>query len=402
MTRLTSSRTILCTWEMGSDLGHIARLSSLTKALEIEGYHVILALKDLSRCYPFFKDTNAQIIQAPNWLLKLKMQRPIACLADTLLLSGYVNPEALLMLTKAWQTIVQLVKPDLIIFNYSPTALLSLRDETRIKKIIVGTGFSEPEAGYPIADWRYHKVDDNLIAEQERVTLHPINTVLKQLNKTALKKLSDLWQVNKVILHELPPFDPYHEIRTNAVYCLSQDSTNNHMPVVFPETGKKKIIAYLKPSYAKFEQLLKALAHSDADVFVACPVGPENLLKSCESDHFKYSTSLVNLAEGLERSDLFVGHGNITTVHEALYAEIPTLVFPQQQEQLLTGKKLQKLGAGMMIIDFESSHDLARYINKVLYDVELRGRVKSIKQKYHVINQSVASVVKESISQLLS
>lgn len=401
MTRSKKGRTILCTWEMGGELGHLARLALLTKALESDGHRVVLALKDLSRCHPFFKETKAQILQAPNWRLKLKMQRPIACQADALLLSGYIDADALFMLTKAWEAIVQLVKPDIIIFEYSPTAQLALRDETEIKKIIIGMGFSAPEARYPIADWRYPSVNDNLVEEQERVALNPINIVLKKLNKSPLKKLSELWQVDKLILNEFPPFDLYHKLRSNTIYCTAQNSSNTQKPIVFPDTGRKKIIAYLKPAYPGIEQLIKALALTNADVFVVCLMGPEKILKSCESDHFKYSTEPVNLTEGFGQADLFIGHGNGGTVTEALRAGIPTIACPLQQEQLLIGKTLQEHMVGRLILGFDDTETLAKQINSALDDKELHSHAKGFTQKYKGNQHTVASAVKECIEELL-
>jgi hypothetical protein len=386
---------------MGSDLGHISRLSNITKTLESEGHNVVVALKDLSRAYPFFKETNAQLLQAPVWLLKLKMQRPIACQADTLLLSGYVDIEALLMLTKAWSEIVNLVNPDAVIFDYSPTALLALRDDTR-PKIITGTGFATPEAGHPIADWRHYDANDNLVAEQERVALHQINSVLKLLNKTPLQKLSELWRADRVILNNPPLFDPYYEVRANTVYCLKETTSNTHPSVTFPNTGRKKIIAYLKPKHTKLDLILHALRLSNADVFVACPRGPENILKGYECDTLKYSTKPINLAEGFENANLFIGHGNANSVKEALAAETPIIVIPLQQEQLLIGKKLQELGAGTMILNFESADALSKSINNALSNAKLSDYVKSIKKTFDKYNQTVGSAIKNCVNELIA
>jgi UDP:flavonoid glycosyltransferase YjiC (YdhE family) len=399
MTKSKSGRTILCTWEMGGELGHLAQLALLTKALESDGHRVVLALKDLSRCYPFFKETEAQILQAPNWLLQLKMQRPIACQADALLLSGYVDADALFMLTKAWKSIVQLVKPDVVIFDYSPTAQLALHDETGIRKIIQGTGFSVPEAGYPIADWRYQIVSDNLVEEQERVALNPINMVLKKLNKPVLEKLSDLWKVDQMILCEYPPFDLYHKSRTNTEYCIKKDSSNNQEPIVFPDTGRKKIIAYFKPAHPGIEQLIKALALTNADVFVVCLMGPEKVLKSCESDHFKYSTTPVNLTQGFTQADLFIGHGNSNTVTEALGAGIPVIAFPLQQEQLLIAKTLQEFKVGLLMLDFDDIEMLAKQINTALDDKALLNHAKGFSQKFKQHKHSVVSAVRKCMKE---
>jgi hypothetical protein len=401
MTKSPSGRTILCTWEMGSDLGHISRLGAITRALEDKGYNVVLALKDLSRAYPFFKDTQAKLLQAPTWLLKLNMQRPVACQADVLLLSGYVDAEALLMLSKAWQSIVDLVQPDVVVFDYAPTALLALRDDNR-GKVIVGTGFAEPVPGHPIADWRHYDTNDDLVAKQEQVALHPINIVLKQLNKKPLQQLSELWQVDKVILNEFHQFDPYHGLRTNAIYCNHQTVATASFPTVeFPDTGRKKIIAYLKPAHAKFELLLQALAFSDADVFVVCPRAPEQMLKRYESEHLRYSTGLVNLVQGLEQADLFLGHGNAGSVKEALIAETPNIVVPLHQEQLLIGLKLQQFGAGQLVVDFDDAAAFGDIINSALNNADLYNRSKDIAQLLNANELEMTDAVTTTINQLL-
>src|SRR5690606_15930682 len=153
MSMQKSVRTILCTWELGGELGHISNLSAVARVLETEGYRVVVALRDLSRAYPFFFDTKVTLLQAPVWLPMMKMQRPIACLADTLLLSGYLETDPLHCLVIAWQALVKQVKPDLVIFDYSPTAMLAMLDQT-FPKMLVGSGFADPVPGHPIADWR--------------------------------------------------------------------------------------------------------------------------------------------------------------------------------------------------------------------------------------------------------
>jgi hypothetical protein len=399
MAKSKTGRTILCTWEMGGDLGHISRLSSITKRLEREGYNVVLALKDLSRAYPFFKDTQAKIVQAPNWLLKLQMQRPIVCQADVLLLSGYIDIEILLMFTKAWQSIIDLVKPDIFLFDYSPTAQLTLRDDKR-PKIVTGTGFAEPEAGQPLADWRHYDAKDNLVVEQERVVLHAINNLLKRQNKSPLQTLSDLWRVNKTILTNYHFFDPYHEVRSNAEYCLKQTGINTYPSVKLPNFKKNKIVAYLKPNHPKFELILKALKLSDSDVFVVCPNCPEKVLKLYESNSYKYSTSLVNLPELLLQSDLFLGHGNSGSVKEAIYTKTPIIVLPIHQEQLLIGKKLEELGIGRMKIDFDNEEVLLDVIKRTLNNQNIAEEMDNIKKQLKGKNQTVEDVVRDAVVDL--
>lgn len=76
MVTTNTKKKVLCVWEMGADLGHISRMSDIVRALEQQNYKVTVALEDLSRAYDFFHDTNATLLQAPFWPLKITMQRP--------------------------------------------------------------------------------------------------------------------------------------------------------------------------------------------------------------------------------------------------------------------------------------------------------------------------------------
>lgn len=89
---MTTPKHVLCTWEIGGELGHLTRLANITRELEQRNYKVTLALKDLSRATPVFAGTQASLVQAPVWLPKIKLNRPISCMADTLLLLGYLEP----------------------------------------------------------------------------------------------------------------------------------------------------------------------------------------------------------------------------------------------------------------------------------------------------------------------
>lgn len=54
-------------------------------------------------------------------------------------------------------------------------------------------------------------------------------------------------------------------------------------------------------------------------------------------------------AEVLRRAALFVTHGGLGSVHDGLYCGVPLLVVPQQEEQLLTARRVVELGAGLLL-----------------------------------------------------
>jgi MGT family glycosyltransferase len=53
--------------------------------------------------------------------------------------------------------------------------------------------------------------------------------------------------------------------------------------------------------------------------------------------------------EVLKHASLFVSHGGMNSVHDALYLGVPLLVVPQQTEQTLTAMRVVELGAGLML-----------------------------------------------------
>lgn len=401
MTKQKSGKTILCAWEIGGELGHISRFSAIVKTLELDGHHLVLVLKDLSRAYPFFSDTQAKLLQAPIWLPKITMQRPIACLADTLLCMGYLEADPLDCLLQAWESIIELVKPDLVIFDYAPTAMLALHHNS-LPKIMVGSGFADPVAGDPIVDWRPYPQDDQLIARQELRVLEQINILLRRRGRNELTHLTELFAVDRVVISTFPELDLYGEKRKNADYCVGPTSKLVDSPVGFISEERPRILAYLKPGYPHIEMLISALARCKASVFIACPKASPQLFTPYVSDRFQFSTELVDLQSAMSSVDLFVGHGNASSCKESLIAGNPMVVLPIQLEQLLTGKKIQEAGFGVLIEKISGVDDMIRIFNSLLDNSEpYREEIKKLLSR-HPERLQVADAVKLAVDRFFS
>lgn len=57
----------------------------------------------------------------------------------------------------------------------------------------------------------------------------------------------------------------------------------------------------------------------------------------------------VPQSEILKRVDLYITHGGVNSVHQALYHGVPLLFFPQQVEQALVAARIAELGAGRFV-----------------------------------------------------
>lgn len=70
--------------------------------------------------------------------------------------------------------------------------------------------------------------------------------------------------------------------------------------------------------------------------------------------------STVPQLEILRRAALFITHGGMNSVSEGLVANVPLLLVPQAADQFLIARRIQRLGAGMMLAHGRLSADRLR------------------------------------------
>ena len=72
--------------------------------------------------------------------------------------------------------------------------------------------------------------------------------------------------------------------------------------------------------------------------------------------------------EVLARAALFITHGGVNSVNEALYTGTPMLVVPQGADQLLVAFRIAELGAGLSIRTEDVSVEVVRALAQRLLD----------------------------------
>jgi MGT family glycosyltransferase len=80
--------------------------------------------------------------------------------------------------------------------------------------------------------------------------------------------------------------------------------------------------------------------------------------------------------ELLQKVDLFITHGGMNSINEALYHGVPLVVVPQQIEQALNGRQVARQGAGVVLGDEApfgkvETEDLRRAVDGALVDGSL-------------------------------
>ena len=370
------AKTALLTWEMGGGLGHLACLKSIAGIMSNKGFKVHVALKDLSRAHLFFSPGSDVVVhQAPVWLPKLKMQRPIGSLADLLLTKGYLEPAALATLVQSWRTLFDLAKPDLLVSNYSPTAMLASVG-CSFPRMVVGTGFSEPVAGQPLQPWRLEPEQKSIAERQEQELFKLVRQAVPETEQ--LQRYSDIYQCRNTFIYSPPALDAYAETRHNAVYGLLPD--DGLLPKVeWPQNRKPNILLYLKTTFAPIEAVLKELERLSANVLLVCPgQQSERLLQM----HPRCSviSRLVDMAHSMASADLFIGHGALGTTSQALMMGVPVIALPLQLENELIGKALARHGVGFIPAN-NTKEPFAALVARTLEDREIKQRCVSFSEQ---------------------
>ena len=168
---------VLFAWELGAGLGHIMQFAPLANGLAALGHRVFAALRELRSAVGTL-DPAVQLLAAPFRNGLPPTPRATRNFADLLQDVTFESERMLGGHVAAWRTIYGLVKPDLIVFDHSPTALLAARG-MNVRKLVIGVGFLVPPdlCPFPALTPRAQTVGDDIAATEEQV-LERANRVL--------------------------------------------------------------------------------------------------------------------------------------------------------------------------------------------------------------------------------
>ena len=218
MTRRRIAR-VLIAWELGSGYGHIVPLRPLAEKLAELGHQVIIATKDVAQTYQVLQELPVRLLQAPiSSCAHGHTIRPAMSFAHILHNVGFDDPSRLTAVAGSWRMLFDLVRPDLIIFEHSPTALLAARAGSA-ERVVIGTGFTLPPDDRPLPNLRrWRRVNaDQLLADESRV-LETMNHALRQLGGERLDHITSLYyEADRTMLLTFKELDHYPS-RPNTTY----------------------------------------------------------------------------------------------------------------------------------------------------------------------------------------
>jgi len=337
---------VLLTWELGGGLGHLVNLKPFAQRLSERGHHVYAALKDVTRADRVLADAKVSFLQAPILTRRLPdhVQRPHT-FSQILHHSGFGQRETLGKLTEAWKHIYDYVRPDLIVFDHSPTALLASR-AFEVARSLIGTGFFAPTPVYPLPNLRCHlPVDPAILQQYEDRVLDHANALLDQWDRPPLKQISDLYhRVDKNFLATFRELDHYPGRRDGRYVGAWPLGVGE--PPRWPSGSGPRIYAYLKP-FPALPHLLQTLAELQHPTLIYVDGVQADVLDSHASKNIRFQQQPLELQRVGEQCDLAILNGNHGTTVAMLLAGKPTLQIPLHLEQAVFVGAVERLGAGL-------------------------------------------------------
>jgi hypothetical protein len=338
--------TILLTWELGAGLAHFVNLLPLARGLREHGHRVFAALKDLSQAERVFAGLGLSYFQAPISIHPCANPiDPPRTFPHILHNQGFGELGGLRAMADAWRNIYEAVRPDLVIFDHSPMALLAARS-CGAKRALVGAGFFCPPDEYPMRDLRpWLPSDPARLARDEDLVLAHANAILAAWGQEPLARLSQLYyQVDENFLITFPELDHYPG-RQGARYWGIWPNVGSKKPD-WPGGQDQRVFAYLKP-FRGLPFLLEQLSQLRYPTLVYGDRIDRSLRQRFQSGTMRWEDEPLDLREVGRTCDLAILNGNYGTTVAMLLAGKPLLEVPLTLEQDMVSAIVNRLGAGL-------------------------------------------------------
>jgi UDP:flavonoid glycosyltransferase YjiC (YdhE family) len=372
-------KRILFAWELGEGFGHIAKTMLVAQALAIRGYEVSFALQTMQHA-PLLMERGFPCVQIPRNGPSKRWRKPFNH-SGLLLNNGFDSPESLRPTILEWGKLLGDMRPDVLIADHAPTAILASH-VAQIPTALMGGGFFCPpaEAPYPnMVPWERRSVAALRAADDEITKV--INQALASLpNKSSVESVHDVFDPLPRYICTFQELDHYGRDHVHFHGALFENVGN--IEPKWSERYKKKIFIYLTGHPPSVAKLLRTLARIPADVLAVLRGIPEAAIPNDLPSHITILQTPVNAAMAIQMCDLVINHASLGLLSASLVAGTPMLLAPVFLEQSILCRRAVDTGACRQIANDDSEKRLAQVINELLEDNRYKEAAMRFAGKY--------------------
>lgn len=382
--------TIALIWELGSDYGHIGRFLPIALELKARGHRPVMILRDISRAGELLGPHGLEYLQAPLWLPPVQgLPAPIN-FTESLFLFGFLQPAGLLSVLRGWRSLLALLKPDLLIFDHAPTALLASRG-LGLPRLVTGNSFAVPprRTPLPLYEWWNPKAGaPQRERDCEERLVRSANHALTALGAPPISCVADLYEAEATLITGAPELDVYgprpEENYVGAINVLAQGGEPS-----WPAGPARRVFAYLKPHYLHFEAAVGALARLDASVLVFAPGLARQQVQRLQTARLAFSAEPLRMQTVREQVDMAVCHAG-GMVDVMLQAGRPVFLLPMQMEQTMTSRRVEAAGCGLFHLVPQGPKELEKGLKRVFGTAAFAASAAAYQQRNDGFTQSSA------------
>ena len=336
-------RVVIC-WEMGAGQGHIVPLTRIAETLTRRGIGIASAhLCHLDHAAVLAPHVSGPIRQAPCFAspgtASAEPALPHASFGDFLADIGYASEERLSRQIGLWRRIFEADRPDLVIGDYSPTALLAARS-LGISTVAIGSPYCQPPSHLPEFPLRRPQAERRC---SEATLLATLNTVLSGFGTEPLSAFPQVLETDLTGIGSLRQIDCYDGLR--AIPLLPP--FNGCVP---PASRRgNEVVAYISVPGSPDDPIWEALASLDMPVLLLAPRLDEAVAQKLRRPNIVVSHSLLSPGEIAERCRVLVSNGNHGTLCIGMRAALPQVCLPLHGEHDANCAGLEAHGTAFVI-----------------------------------------------------
>src|SRR5258706_8864391 len=161
-------------------------------------------------------------------------------------------------LVGGWRTLLAHWRPDLLVSDYSPTALLAAHT-LGIRSVTYGNGFFTPPRLSPLPPFRFDEpVDPARVAAADAQALVSVNAAATRLGASPFEKLADMFVTDEDFLCTFPELDHYGT-RPTSGYWGPRLRLDLGLDAPWPEGRGPRVFVYVQRWLPQMDALIESL-----------------------------------------------------------------------------------------------------------------------------------------------
>lgn len=333
---------VMLVWELGDGHGHVGPLASLARGLIARGHEPVLVSRRVDYAHGSLAAESVPILQAPVVRavpLPDGRGRSMSSWSDLLLMVGYRSADALEPTVRAWAATFDTVKPDLIVTDFAPTAIVA--NAGRRPALALGWAYTLPPR---------HLAKTPTVSGGERMMSD--EAILDVIRQSQRRR--GLPAAPGTLLEAIFP----EECRVNTLPELDFFSSHRQSPAIGPiqplpspmePVATNGWFGYLSLANEASEVALDALATSGLPGEVHLRDAPPDALDHWRRRGLTVHDRPANLAEAAGRARFVVHHGGLRTMEATLALGRPQLLVPAHIEHMMNAKQAETLGVSRVL-----------------------------------------------------